>query len=74
MLKHKRKQLISHAEQALGKELTALQAALERSSASVMQTTEAIASSLRVIDEVVPEIAWEFAHPALFQVGEGFMD
>jgi hypothetical protein len=74
LLKRKQKELRSLAETAVSRELAALQAAVVRPSASAMETTEAIASSLRVIDEVVPEIAWELVAGALPEPGQGFMD
>ena len=67
LLERNRERLLSRAENTVGKELFALHAVLEGGGASIAQTTEAIANSLRVIDEVVPGITWELVRSELPQ-------
>jgi hypothetical protein len=59
LLRRDREELLSRTEAAVGKELGALQSVLAGGVHSIEQANQAVASSLRVLDEVVPEIAWE---------------
>jgi hypothetical protein len=59
VLHRDRDELLLRAEAAVGKELGALQSVLAGGVHSIEQANQAVASSLRVLDEVVPEIAWE---------------
>jgi hypothetical protein len=58
-LQKDRELLLSRTEETVGQELAALHTALEQGAHTVDQARQAVASSLRVIDEVVPGIAWE---------------
>jgi hypothetical protein len=51
--------LLSRTESVIGKELAALQRAVASGLGSVEQANAVVMHSLRAIDEVVPEIAWE---------------
>lgn len=59
VLRRGREQLLASTEGAVGKELASLQSALAGGVHSIEQANQAITSSLRVLDEVVPEIAWK---------------
>jgi hypothetical protein len=58
-LQRDREALLSRVEAAIGKEFAALQTALASGVQSVEQAHLAVASSLGVLDEVVPALAWE---------------
>lgn len=64
-LREDRELLLSRTEQSVGKQLAALQAVLEGGIHSVEQAKQAVSSSLRVLDEVVPGIAWELLEERL---------
>jgi len=51
--------LLDKTESSVGKELDALRKALQGGITSIDQANQAVASALRVLDEVFPEIAWE---------------
>ena len=57
--------ILSDAEALIGKELTVLQQTLQSGATSFEQASQAVASSLRVIDEVLPKLAWEHLHARL---------
>ena len=59
LLQRDREALLASAEAAIGKELDALHQVLKAGVSSLEQANQAVASSLRVLDEVVPQIAWE---------------
>lgn len=59
--------LLARTEETLGEELAVLRAALDSSSTSAEEATQAVASSLRVLDEVVPEIGWQLVRSRLPQ-------
>jgi hypothetical protein len=64
--------LLSRTESAIGKELAALQVAVASGLSSVEQANAVVMRSLRAIDEVVPEIAWEHLRAQLPSArGEG---
>lgn len=63
-LRRDRDQLLSRTESAVGKEVAALQAALGGGVNSIERANQAVVGALRVLDEVVPEIAWEMVRPA----------
>jgi hypothetical protein len=64
--------LLSRTESAIGKELTALQRAVASGLGSVEEANAVLMHSLRAIDEVVPEIAWEHLRAQLPSArGEG---
>jgi hypothetical protein len=65
LLERDRLRLLSRTEESMCKEIAALHAALESRTGSITETTEAVANSLRVLDEVVPEIAWELVRAQL---------
>jgi hypothetical protein len=58
-LRKDRELLLSRTEDSVGRQLAALNAALEGGVRTVEQAKQAVAGSLRVLDEVVPGIAWE---------------
>jgi hypothetical protein len=58
-LRRNRDQLLVRTEELVGKELGALQKVLQGGITSIDQANQAMASALRVLDEVVPGIAWE---------------
>jgi hypothetical protein len=64
-LEHDREHLLTRTERFMGNELAALRAALENRTGSIAETTDAVARALRVLDEVVPEIAWELVRARL---------
>jgi len=51
--------LLRNVETSIGKEMAALQGVLAGSIGSVDQANKALASSLHVLDEVIPEVAWQ---------------
>lgn len=59
LLRRDQELMLSRTEALIGKELTVLQQALQTGATSIEQANRAVASSLRVIDEIVPELAWE---------------
>lgn len=58
-LQEDREQVLKEAEAAIGKELTTLQGVLAGGVHSLEQANEAVIGALRVVDQVVPTIAWE---------------
>jgi hypothetical protein len=64
-LRKDREQLLSETEAAVGKELQALQAAVAGGVQSLEKANQAVAGALRVLDEVIPTIAWERVRAAL---------
>ena len=65
LLRRDREALLARVETSVGKEIAALQTVLEGGVRSIEQASQAVASSLRVLDEMVPEIAWEHARSQL---------
>jgi hypothetical protein len=59
LLQRDREQLLAEAEAAVGKETAALQQALAGGVRSLEQATRAVDGAFKVIDEVMPAIAWE---------------
>jgi hypothetical protein len=59
VLRRDRDLLLDRVEASIGKELAALQGVLAGGVRSLEQASQAVESSLRVLDEMVPEIAWE---------------
>jgi hypothetical protein len=59
LLRRDRDVLLARIEKSVGNELAALQAVLGGGVRSIEQASLAVASSLRVLDEIAPEIAWE---------------
>jgi hypothetical protein len=59
LLRRDRDLILDQAQASIGKELEAIHAALEDGVHSLEQANRAVASSLRALDEVVPEIAWQ---------------
>jgi hypothetical protein len=51
--------LVARVEASVGKEITGLQAVVQAGVQSIEQANQAVASSLRVLDEMVPEVAWQ---------------
>jgi hypothetical protein len=51
--------LMSRTEELMGKELAALRETLARGGLSGEQANQAVAASLRVLDQVIPDLAWE---------------
>jgi hypothetical protein len=74
-IRRDREQILGRTEELIGKEIGALHKALEGGVTSIEQANQAVASSLRVLDEVVPELAWEHVRSQLPQargeVGSG---
>ena len=58
-LRRDRDEILRQAEAAVGKEIAALQTAVAGGVHSLEQANAAVASALRVLDEMVPRIAWE---------------
>jgi hypothetical protein len=59
VLRRDRELLLTRTEASIGKELAALQKAMESGVRSIEEANLAVATSLHALDEVVPEIAWE---------------
>jgi len=59
ILRAHRDELLAGTEASVGKELAALRQVLQSGVASLEQANLATASALRVLDEVVPEVAWK---------------
>lgn len=59
LLRGDRDVILSRTEEVIGKELSGLQQVLEGGVRSIEQANLAVASALRVLDQVVPELAWE---------------
>jgi len=59
LLRRDREKILEQAQALIGKELGAIQAALEGGVTSVDQARRAMSSALSVLDQVVPEIAWK---------------
>ena len=58
-LEQDRDALLARSEVAVGKEFADLHAAVASGVYSIEQANRAVASSLGVLDEVIPEIAWQ---------------
>jgi hypothetical protein len=58
-LRQSRELILEQAQASIGKELGAIQSALESGVHSLEQANRAVAGSLGVLDQVVPEIAWK---------------
>jgi hypothetical protein len=56
--------LLKEAESSVGKEVAALQQVLSSGESSVERANQAVASSLKVLDQVVPQIAWDLVKAA----------
>jgi hypothetical protein len=59
VLRREQEQLVNELEEKVGKDLAALQKAIQTGVTSIEQASRAAASALRVIDEVTPDLAWE---------------
>jgi hypothetical protein len=57
--------VLRRAEAAIGKELAALQTAVEGGVHSIEQANMVVASSLHALDEVVPELVWQHVRSVL---------
>lgn len=67
-----REQILVEAEAAVGKQLSAIREVMAKGVTSLEQANRAVASSLRVLDQVLPEIVWKRVRPELTDVsGEG---
>jgi hypothetical protein len=60
--------LLSRIEELIGARLPVLQSALDRETAPTSETRAALASSLRVLDEVIPEMGWQLVSARLPRV------
>jgi hypothetical protein len=58
-LRGDRETIVAAIERLLGPELAAIQKVLESRVASVEEATQAAAGVLRVVDEVIPDLAWK---------------
>ena len=65
LLRRDRELILTDAEALIGKQLTVLQQTFQSGATSFEQASQAVASSLRVIDEVLPKLAWEHIHAQL---------
>lgn len=74
LLRADREALLGRVEELVGKQVTALHGVVQKGVTSLQQASEAVASSLRVLDEVVPEIAWEHVRSKLPQARGEFPD
>jgi len=59
LLRRDREQLLSEVESTVGKETAALQQAMAGGVHSLEQASRAVESALKVLDEVIPAVAWE---------------
>jgi hypothetical protein len=57
--------IMKRTEAAIGKELAALQQTLRSGVTSFEQANQAVAGSLRALDTIVPELAWEHVRASL---------
>jgi hypothetical protein len=64
-LNRDRDALWSRVEASVGTELQELQRVLEGGAPSIERANAVMASSLRVLDELVPEVAWQMVRSAL---------
>ncbi len=69
LLVRDRESILEQARASIGSELDALHAALESGVNSLEQAHRAVSSSLGVLDQVVPEIAWNHAQKHLPDLG-----
>lgn len=65
LLRRDRDMILDQAQGAIGKELEAIHAVLEDGVHTLEQANRAVASSLRALDQLVPEIAWEHVRSQL---------
>jgi hypothetical protein len=59
VLRADRELLLGRIEASIGKQVSALQEVVEKGVHSIDQATQAVATSLRALDELVPELAWD---------------
>jgi hypothetical protein len=59
ILRRDRDRLLAQAEESIGAQLASLRAVVAGGVDSIDQATQAVATTLRVLDEAVPGIAWE---------------
>jgi len=59
VLRSDRDLLLARVEDLIGKQVTSLQQVVEKGVHSIQQANQAVATSLRALDKLVPEIAWE---------------
>jgi hypothetical protein len=71
LLRRDREALVARIESSVGKEIAGLQAAVQAGVQSIEQANQAVASSLRVLDEMVPEIAWQHVRSQLPEARAG---
>jgi hypothetical protein len=65
LLRRDRDLILEQAQALIGKELDAIHTAIEGGVHSLEQANRAVASSLEVLDQVVPEIAWRHVQSQL---------
>jgi len=65
IMRRDREAILEQAQASIGKELGAVQAALEGGVTSVEQAHHAMSSALSVLDQIVPEIAWKHVESQL---------
>ncbi len=65
LVRQDREVLLARTQEALGDEVAILQAAIDCDSTSLEECKEVVSSSLRAIDEIVPEIAWQLVRTRL---------
>jgi len=65
LLRRDRDLILEQAQASIGKELDAIHSAMEGGVHSLEQANRAVASSLGVLDQVVPEIAWRHVQSQL---------
>jgi prefoldin subunit 5 len=65
ILRRDRELIFDRAQESIGKELEAIHAVLQEGVHSLEQANQAVASSLRVLDQVFPEIAWQHVQSQL---------
>ncbi|HXV36470.1 MAG TPA: hypothetical protein VEC18_04960 [Myxococcota bacterium] len=70
-LRQDRELILQHAQASIGKELGAIQSALEGGVHSLEQANRAVAGSLGVLDQIVPEIAWKHVQAQLAGAASG---
>jgi hypothetical protein len=70
LLRRDRDLILEQAQASIGKELDAIHSALEGGVHSLEQANRAVASSLDVLDQVVPDIAWKRVQSQLGAAGK----
>jgi hypothetical protein len=65
VLERDRERLLAQVEDSIGREVAALQGLITSGVTSIEQASQAVASSLRAMDELLPELAWQHVRAEL---------